>query len=364
MNVEDLKWLASIFDMSAVDPGAKTIVLVGNGEAPGVTAYYEGLNTGAMRSSAAIDILKSDGSPLAVKGTVLLGMLGLLAPDATIKLGRTDTTLMLRGPNTRTPLRLEGNPQIPHVFQRQENISGTARLSKAEVAPKLAVLAEATAKRMDNMVLTGVHVAAAKSKRVLALSATDLVRAAKTSVACTIEGEFTPVILPLADFNAALALMSDEFELMVGDGIVHLRSGDGMTLVRLNVFNGEFPSLDMLPRKSTYPHQMAYPASAFATVQRACALVDAGGNLVRVEIKKGRMTLSTQNTEIGSFEIDAGSTLGPAELDHVMYVDSTYLNIVSRLGDAPVLRFFPDPKKTILFEGGGIFYWMQPTAMR
>ena len=331
MLVADLSHLVDIWKLVVKDPSTTTITLDHRG------AHIEGAHVGASRKLK----LPLD-EPATVDGAMLLGTLALMQETAEISIERTDASIVLVTRGRRAVLRrIEGSPPLG-LKQFEARFFNGRRLRD-----QLAFLRACTSGGVIRPILTGIRFT---HRNQAILEATDAeVRSGRVllKLPCTVSGQ----VVPAVELEQALSLLNERVAMKFTRSHLNLR--DKITIIRIALLQGEYPSLDRLTKRSAYAHQVELKRTQLETAIKAGLLLDSDRR-VTLSIKSGKGSLLVTSQETGGFRQSAGRMVVP-DIDIVF--DAHWLDAAQYLGDTLTLHYI-DAHVPVLFTGSGRSLWM------
>lgn len=355
MKVSDFKEFTSVWNLASLDDGSEVLTFQVEAASDMLSISFSGMHVGAVRiwplNDVSIEGLAPD-TPFSVSGSLLHGTLALFSDTEDLAARIDGTNLHLRAGGRQASLREHETGGARFVLP-QIVVQTRCVIDRAELGPKLNMLAAAAARTLDRPALTGINVSTSRDGR-LVLRATDgQARACLLSQEVReMEGESFGFTAPAADLSIALQECERIVTMELADGASILHLNDAITFVRLSLLQGDYPSFQHLPRK--FESRLIIPSSMIDTVTKAAALIDQNG-LVTLAARDGQLGLATQDQQKGWFSVAVGPT---EEEDFEMHFDAEYMSQVAHASGIETVLQKAASNQPIMVSGEGWYYWL------
>lgn len=362
MRVATFNKLVSIGKLAALDGGTNVITL--SPTDAGISASFEGLHTAVDRViGPGPDGVEIEGltEPVAIGWDIVSKSLPLLDADAPLKARIDSTHLHLQSGRRRMNLVLKHNPSR---FQwLPDDSPGFVIVPVDELPSLVAMLSVTAANTIEKPVLTGINVAGVEhdGKKQLVMRSTDGTRALLATVdALDVQGtvDFT---VQAADLVTALGILDGNIEMRVlYEGRILLLKDD-VTVVRMSLLPGEFPSFTALPSKN-FTRKIKLNTEMVQLIRRASEVLDRN-RLVTLSVEGGTLRLSAQDQEVGEFEVET-DVEGQTDETFSITFDSDYLSASIGLGDEITFNIMSNTSPVMVRGKTGVVYWLSPIVRR
>ncbi len=353
MIVSDFQYLTQIYRLASADTGSPTLTFTST--AHGVLASFEGIHVGAVRRAEGV-VIEGLNEDIAVRWETLNGALALFDESATLEARVTGNNLILKAGDRRAQIRLSAE-QTSFRWEVNEDDPGFD-LDLAKLQRLVTVLTEATARTIERLVLTGVHIACSGENVVC--RATDGTRGVAARMPGV--GDEMDFVLQGEDLRVVLEVLGGvpaRASRRVGGTTITIRVSD--TVIRISPLFGEFPSFGSLIG-GDYSFTVDVPAAALKLVRRAASIMDSDG-LVGLTGDAGVLRLEALGNEFGTFDMVAGK----ADQEFTRWFVADHLAAAADLGSDTVRIHLPEePTKPILITvpSEDVRYWMSPVYRR
>jgi DNA polymerase-3 subunit beta len=241
---------------------------------------------------------------------------------------------------------LEEFPQFPAI-----NKKNSLKLKIEDIRYLVSKVQKACSTDESRIILTGVHINL--SKDLIKLAATDSYRLSVSQNNITYKGEPTTVVVPsrVLDTVSKSEVTKGEIEINIEDNQISFKTSgeNGLdTTIISRLLSGKFPDYEKLIPQS-FNHNIVIEREKMLDVIKRISSISQDNIPVRIDIEKGRVTVSMNIREIGSssedFEVGYGEEKIQIAFNPEFLIDG--LNTIE--GDKIILSIV-EPLKPIMIK--------------